>query len=126
MTVPEIISNILSILAIVFAGFSFWYTRKTSLYYQSEQERNDHVELSIDIEKNEKIEFSFKNISPRRIIYLEKFYYKNTDYSLHNKPIGVSDHTTITPDIHIEKNSEIIFFFSDDLGRRFKKICNFL
>lgn len=78
----EIISLGISSFAILFSGFSMWYTRKNMLLNQIEQERNDHVELKIELIDTEKNIFRFTNISHRRIIYLENAEYKNVMQSL--------------------------------------------
>lgn len=85
MEFSEIISLIISLLAMSFSGFSIWYTRKILLLNKSEQERNDHIELSVEIFDVEKNIFSFKNISHRRIIYLENAEYKNVLQTLYSK-----------------------------------------
>lgn len=128
MHISEIISIIISLLAMSFSGFSIWYTRKILLLNKSEQERNDHIELSVEIFDAEKNIFTFKNISHRRIIYLESLQYKNFSQSLHSVTLGTGDQENFTLNFHndnifFEPNTKIIIYFRDDLGRRFSKEC---
>lgn len=128
MEFSEIISLIISLLAMSFSGFSIWYTRKILLLNKSEQERNDHIELSVEIFDVEKNIFSFKNISHRRIIYLENAEYKNVLQTLYSKVLWTWLEEKIALNFHDEKiifepNTKIVIYFRDDLGRRFSKEC---
>lgn len=114
------------------SGFSLWYTRKIVLLNQSEQERNDHVELNIDLEDLATYTFKFKNISLRRIIYPEKVKYGRYSFPIKSMAIGAwgGEEEAIVKlvdknneNIPIESNKKLTFFFYDDLGRHFKKEC---
>lgn len=100
------------------------------LLNQVEQERNDHVELKIELIDTEKNIFRFTNISHRRIIYLENAEYKNVMQSLKSTTLWVNGSEDLalyfSSEFTIfEENNKIIFYFQDDIGRKFSKECEF-
>lgn len=78
----EYITLVISAIAIIFSGFSLMYTRKIAILNQSEQERNDHVELNITIANLYESQVCFENISLRRILYLQSIEYNGLEQNL--------------------------------------------